>query len=230
MKPVSKALLISFAVVVAFLLLYNSYDKKTGSLSAELLIKIVSVKDLQFTLRELNKIAALAGITLLSLAFLPGPLTKLFPKNRMFGGMLLLRKPLGIAGVVLILLHSIYSGIAFYELSWEKVAERGREIAIGSGVLSLLIFVVIALFSTKKAVKKLGYEKWKALQRIGYVALLLGLIHFIVIETKAAGFEVRPFGYFALAAATIVLLLKAIAMLYRTAERKRYEEHFQPSK
>ena len=64
----------STGVLASYLVLYSSYSKATKNLKPELLMKILGLTEkstLHFTLREINKIAALAGLTVLGSSFVP---------------------------------------------------------------------------------------------------------------------------------------------------------------
>jgi hypothetical protein len=68
----SKEAVASCAVFGSYLIGYSSYSKATGSLKPELLLKILGLTDkstLLFTLRETNKVLALAGLTVLGASF-----------------------------------------------------------------------------------------------------------------------------------------------------------------
>lgn len=61
------------AVVAANLVLYTAYDKARRRLVVGQLWEVLLVRhSVDKTLVELNKVAALTGLTLLALAFIPG--------------------------------------------------------------------------------------------------------------------------------------------------------------
>ena len=47
------------------------------------------------------------------------------------------------------------------------------------GFLAFLILIPLAITSTKKMVKRMGFKRWKLLHRLAYIAGCLGVIHFI---------------------------------------------------
>jgi hypothetical protein len=68
----SKEAMASCAVFGSYLIGYSSYSKATSTLKPELLLKIFGLTEkstLHFTLRETNKILALAGMTVLGASF-----------------------------------------------------------------------------------------------------------------------------------------------------------------
>ncbi len=211
-------LAISLLVFLSFLVFYNGYNKNTGHLDFSLISKIFSFHDVDFSISELKKNAALTSLTLLSFAFLPGPLSKL---NKRYKKFLSWRKPLGLAGFIFLVLHVI-PNLNFLEEDWSTQ----EFIGILLGIIGFIIFLGMALTSNKQSVKKLTYKTWKKIQRIGYIALLLGLLHFVLLEYEEGVFKVRPFGYVALFIPSVTLLLKGYIMVKGEPERKKYEEHF----
>jgi sulfoxide reductase heme-binding subunit YedZ len=47
------------------------------------------------------------------------------------------------------------------------------------GFLALLVLVPLAVTSTNRWVRRLGYPAWKRLHRLAYVAAVLGVVHFV---------------------------------------------------
>ena len=226
--PNIAALIISLIVLLTFFLFYSAYDKERGELNFSLLEKIISFQDSYFSTREINKLTALAGLVLLSFAFLPGPISKIFPN---YSFLLVLRKPLGFIGFLLILYHGHVSFFYYYKGDlYNALFNNPKVVAFIAALISFFIFFLMAITSTKKAVELLTYEKWKLLQRIGYIALLLAVIHFVVIETKPdKGLVIRPFGYVALIIPILTLILRIYVHISKIGtERKAYEKHFTP--
>ncbi|MBI5228014.1 ferric reductase-like transmembrane domain-containing protein [Candidatus Micrarchaeota archaeon] len=217
--------LIVFLVIVSILFLYTAYDKQTKTLKLENLIKVLSFQDITYSLRELNKVAALAALGLLALVFIVGPLSKFWPV--VFAKYLAYRKTVGVISFVIILLHTAYSLFIYYKLDPGSIFAQATLLPVIFGFIAFFIFLIMTITSTKSAVQKLGYKKWKTIQTCGYIGLLLVILHFFYIESKpTAGFDVRPYGlvifYFAIAA----LLLRLGIIFVKTPERKLYEEHF----
>ncbi len=59
---------------------------------------------------------------------------------------------------------------------WEDIAKRKF---ITVGVLAFLLLLPLALTSTNRMVKRLGFPRWKRLHRLVYLAAAAGVIHFI---------------------------------------------------
>ena len=220
-----------FCLLVLLLLFvfYTSYSKKSKTLEPELAIKVLSFQDPPFSLKELNKIAALGSIGLIAIAFIIGPLSRLL--RNIFGKFLYFRKPVGLIGFSLRLLHGIYSVIVFYNLDINKMfIENDEWIATVSAIAGFFVFFLMAITSNKLSVEKLGYKKWKTLQTFGYVGLGLVVIHFFIIETKPdTGFDVRPFGLLFFYIPIIAIILRMVLLLIKTKEKDKFEHHFENS-
>ncbi|MAG18419.1 MAG: hypothetical protein CL944_03015 [Candidatus Diapherotrites archaeon] len=229
-KALNKSIIIILLFVFSIIAFYTGYSKQSGTLEPDMVFEVLSFSDFAHSIDELNKVAALAGIGLIALAFLSGPLSRLWPKTCAW--LLPTRKYVGIGGFILAALHSIYAIIIFYDLDLNQILlENPHALAIILGIIAILIFALITFTSTKKAVKQMGYSKWKTIQTTGYVALLLAVIHFILLETKPEiGLSVRPYGLLFLAIAIIALAMKGLMILIQSPEKKSYEEHIGESK
>jgi sulfoxide reductase heme-binding subunit YedZ len=90
-----------------------------------------------------------------------------------------LRRMLGLFGFFYALLHvSTYTAldqVLDWGAIWDDVTKR-KFIFVGFAAFVLL--VPLAATSTSRALKRLGYGRWKRLHRLAYVAALLGVIHF----------------------------------------------------
>jgi sulfoxide reductase heme-binding subunit YedZ len=91
-----------------------------------------------------------------------------------------LRKTLGLCAFTYGCLHfSVYLVLdqffAWDEI-WKDIVKRKF---ITVGFLALVLLVPLAVTSTNKMVKRLGFRRWKRLHRLVYVAASLGIIHFV---------------------------------------------------
>lgn len=216
--------LVVIIVFTLLLLFYTAYDKSTKTLMFEKLVKVLSFQDITFSLKELNKVIALESIGLIAMVFLLGPLSRVWP---IFGRFLYLRKPVGLMGFGLAVIHGVYSSIEFYQLDVGKIFfENPKVIGIIAGFIALVIFFLMSITSSKEMEQRMGYKKWKALQTFGYVGLFFALIHFFVLETKPEiGLDVRPFGLLFFYIPIIAILARLLVIFITTPEKKSYEEH-----
>ncbi|MDO8633752.1 MAG: ferric reductase-like transmembrane domain-containing protein [archaeon] len=213
------------AVFLSLLFFYTAYDKETKTLVPQKLLAVIFFSDAAKSWSELNKVAALAAIGLISCALVVGPLSKMFPKT--FGKFLLYRKDAGIAGFLFAILHSAYSLFVIYGLDPNKMLfANPKWIGFVAAVLAFGIFFLMAITSTAEAVKKMGYIKWKLLQTTGYVALFFAIVHFLVLEIKPGkGLDVRPYGLVFLALAITALIVRLGFRALKTPPRTAFEEH-----
>jgi len=91
-----------------------------------------------------------------------------------------LRKTLGLMGFGYAALHaSVYSGldqVMDFGAMWDDVLKR-KFIFVGSA--AFLCLVPLAVTSTAGAIRRLGSKNWKRLHRLAYVAVPLGVLHFV---------------------------------------------------
>jgi DMSO/TMAO reductase YedYZ heme-binding membrane subunit len=159
------------------------YDEKASlmlsALASVLIVLLVwlfyvSGEPLSLT-RLLNKILASSGTIMIALSFLLGPLgkfMKLKPEIWVY------RKNLGMFGFGLIALHALIS----LSFSSPFIFTAENTLFLASGALSFIIFSVLAAASSSLVIEGLGYENWVKIQRTGYFALLLALVHFALRE------------------------------------------------
>ena len=207
-------------VVISILLLYTAYDKQEKTIDFKDLADVLLVKDLGHTLEEFNKVSALSGLGLLSTAMAIGPLVLFFPG--IFKRYLWWRKLLGLTGVAFIILHSIYGIAVKYQLSARNMFfENEKLLGVIAALFSLAIFVAMASTSNSASIKALGFKRLKILHRFGYAALALGVLHFIIMETKIDGrISVRPYGWVFLYLPFITLFLKFVSLIYESLKNR----------
>jgi len=119
------------------------------------------------------------SIRLMILAMLPGPLSDFFGSNRFFRAWLAIRRNLGVAAFGYALLH-----LAFYILDMRSVAAMLDELGlpgIWTGWLALALMIPPAAISFNLAMRRLG-RNWKKVQRLVYLALIIGLVHWVLLD------------------------------------------------
>lgn len=171
-----------------------------------------------------NKISALVGLALASITFLLGPLARFWPN--VFARYIPQRKYLGLFAFALIVAHTAIS-ISLYQLTIEKIFyESPKTLGFYAASVAFLIFLVMSATSTQKACDMLGYRTWKMVQMCGYLALVLSLAHFYILEDKPekGGFVIRPLGYAVFALGVVALAAKVIAVVRHRA-KTAYEQH-----
>jgi methionine sulfoxide reductase heme-binding subunit len=123
----------------------------------------------------LNQTGYWALVTLLA-GLACTPLNLLFSWN----WPLQVRRLLGLVAFVYACLHfSIYLVLEQF-FSWDDILQDiVKRKFITVGFLALVILVPLAVTSTGKMVKRLGFPRWKRLHRLVYAAAVLAVVHFV---------------------------------------------------
>ena len=138
----------------------------------------------QVPLYIMNKVFALVSVVLIGLSFAIGPVCRFSKK---FVSKLYLRKYFGLLGFGVASLHGLISLLLFNSAYYPKFfAEGGKltmegELSMLFGVLALFIFAIVSVTSVPSVEKGLHEKQWKFIQRIGYVAYVLVLLHVTVM-------------------------------------------------
>lgn len=91
-----------------------------------------------------------------------------------------LRRPLGLLGFGYVTAHFLLYVVVEQGAALGKLVEDvAKRPFVTVGVLGWLALLPLAWTSSTKAVRALGYERWKRLHRLAYVAGALGVVHFI---------------------------------------------------
>lgn len=130
------------------------------------------------------------------------------------------RKTLGLLAFTYASLHVLTYLVLDQGFSFGAiVADLFKRRFITSGALAYLSLVPLALTSTNASVRKLGYETWKRVHRLAYLAAILGVVHFIWRVKKD---DTEPFLYAAVLAA--LFAMRAFAKLRDQAKARRAEQ------
>jgi len=125
-----------------------------------------------------------------------------------------LRRTIGLFAFFYACLHlSTYVGVDQF-FDWRAiVADVVKRKFITIGMLAFTLLVPLALTSTNRAVRRLGFERWKRLHRLVYLAAVCGVVHF-VWRVKADLREPLMF-------AAVLALLFALRLAFRLRSRAR---------
>jgi sulfoxide reductase heme-binding subunit YedZ len=129
---------------------------------------------------------ALNELGLLTLVFLIASLT-CTPLKILTGWVwpIRLRKTLGLLGFFYASLHlATYAGIDQLFHVRAIVADIVNRPFILVGFAAFALLVPLAVTSTARMLKRLGFARWKALHRLAYVTAVLGVIHFFLRVKK----------------------------------------------
>ncbi len=155
----------------------------------------------------INSVVAFSTIFIIGMSFILGPLARFIHFFRVW---LAYRKDFGLIGFAFAALH-IALVVPMLLLEATREFDFGDVASLAVAALAFMIFTLMALTSTAKWVEKLGYDNWKNLQRLGYIAIVLVLFHVVLLEKGV--FLTRIIGQIAVAFVLIILLLRGIAQV-----------------
>jgi len=119
------------------------------------------------------------ALRLMVLAMLAGPLAEIFGFRGLLRPWLAVRRNLGVAAFGYAALH-----LAFYVIDMGAFGPMLDELtlpAIWTGWLSFIALLAAASISSNAMVRRLG-RRWKPIQRIVYAAVLLGALHWWLLD------------------------------------------------
>lgn len=177
-----------------------------------------------------NKAIALAAVFFIALSYDFGPLARFWPK--VFVPELSTRKFLGLLGFGLAAAHAVISLLVFSQAHYPKFfTEAGKlnltgELSMLFGVAAFFTFAMIAATSLPGVEKVLDRRKWQMLQRIGYLAFFLVMLHVLVMGVegwlKPSGWPggLLPISLVAFIAIALTLLVRAVVIIFPDKARK----------
>jgi DMSO/TMAO reductase YedYZ heme-binding membrane subunit len=136
---------------------------------------------------------------------------------------MLFRKYFGIIGFVFTLFHFIISLLLIgkWSVLISFIANPRNTVAFFTGLAALLILAFMTIISHRLAIKLLGGSLWRNLLRLGYLAVLLSLVHILWrnwqfwlgwLMGKSESF-VPPLGLLVTVAAVTICILR-VAMIF----------------
>jgi len=91
-----------------------------------------------------------------------------------------IRKMLGLLGFAYAVMHFLTYAVLDQGLAWGAIlADITKRPFITVGFLALVLLTPLAVTSTNRMVRRLGFPTWQRLHRLVYVAVSLGVVHFI---------------------------------------------------
>jgi DMSO/TMAO reductase YedYZ heme-binding membrane subunit len=141
------------------------------------------VRGKPFTLFTTEKCTAIASVYCLALALALGPLSRFWSK---LDKLLPYRRTLGVTAAFMsiphVILVCIYLPLKFpeqysvdYPLSWFVA----HWFTVIMGLLSFVLFLMIALHSYPGGIRKLGKRKWMILQKLAYLVMIIVVLHLL---------------------------------------------------
>lgn len=132
---------------------------------------------------EMVKTSGLLSITLLGITLLIGPLCKIVPSLDFLKAH---RKFWGVTAALVGFAHAWMVVHFFMKYDFSRLFNPAnpRFYGLMSGLMALVILIMVTLSSNSKVVGKLDPKFWKAIQLTSYLAMVLAVSHFYLMETK----------------------------------------------
>lgn len=163
---------------------------------------------------EMVKTTGLLSISLLSITLILGPLCKIIPG---LNPLKIHRKLWGILSFITAAIHVSLVYVYFYKFDVTRFFNfnHPKYGGILAGLLALLILMLVTVTSNKYALTKLSPKIWKLIQTSSYIALILAVAHFYIMETvngvlvikRLLGQITFGFAFFAILLRLIIIFL-----------------------
>lgn len=164
----------------------------------------------KITSSEMIKTSGLLAIGLLSLTLIIGPITRIFPKLDFLKAH---RKTWGILSFLIALTHTVLIINFYFKLDLIKFTDTANPKFLGlmAGLAAVVILALVTLTSTKTMINSLSPKTWKIIQTTSYLALLLAIVHFYLVESTNGVLVIkRLLGQITFGFAAAVILLRLI--------------------
>lgn len=126
------------------------------------------------------------------------------------------RRAIGLMGFFYILVHLavwLVLDVQIPSQIWGDILKRPY---ITLGMAAFVLLIPLAVTSNNWSVRKLGAARWKRLQRLAYLAVPLGAVHFTMV---VKGWQLEPFYY--LGVILFLLALRFVPNSWRVAPSRR---------
>lgn len=167
----------------------------------------------QFSPKEMAKTTGLLAIALLSLTLIIGPACRFFPALNVLKAH---RKFWGVLSFFIALTHAtlIYIFYVNYDLAKLFNPTSPKYFGLLAGLASLVILLIVTLTSNKFALNSLSPKVWKIVQSTAYLALILAVLHFYLVESVNGVLIIkRVVGQITFGFATFVVAVRILVML-----------------
>ncbi len=128
----------------------------------------------------LNKSVADTSIILIGLSML---LTSLCYFWNFVDTKIIYRKHLGLVGFAYGIFHIILSYSSVLSLLKPETWQKGIYWPLFTGVIATIIFMIMALISNQYSARMLGGIVWRAILRVGYIAVVLIWLHVFLLKS-----------------------------------------------
>lgn len=164
----------------------------------------------KITPAEMVKTTGLLAIALLSLTLVIGPLCRFFPELDILKAH---RKFWGIASFLAAIVHFGLTMYYYMNLDLLKLLDLSNPKFLGlwAGIGAITVLAVITVTSLPKILHSMDPKVWQFIQTTSYLALILAVTHFYLIESKDGVLVIkRLLGQITFAFAGFTVLLRLI--------------------
>jgi len=110
------------------------------------------------------------------------PLLLIFSRSRVLKWLIQRRRYLGVAAFSYGMAHGVFYLVDVGSIS--EVLGSFTDLGILAGWLAMVIFLPMAITSNKVMLRAMGWKRWKLLQQGGYIAAVLVIIHWTMVEPE----------------------------------------------
>lgn len=167
----------------------------------------------KITPSEIIKTAGLLAINLLSITLVIGPACRLFPALEPLKSY---RKSWGVASFLAALAHTVLVFVYIFNFNFLKFIDTSNPKFLGFlfGLMAFFILLAVTLTSFKKILSSLDPKVWKMIQTTSYLALILALAHFYLVESKDGVLVIkRLLGQITFAFAILAVFLRLLVII-----------------
>ncbi|WP_424975725.1 protein-methionine-sulfoxide reductase heme-binding subunit MsrQ [Dinoroseobacter sp. S124A] len=129
------------------------------------------------------------------------------------------RRPIGILAFVYVVFHLLVWVLLDMQLYWDQML---RDIAkrpyITIGMASCLLLLPLAVTSNNRSLRRMGAASWTKLHRLVYPAILLGGVHFVMVQKV---WEAEALAYLAVILGLLALRLRPLMAWLSTRRAAR---------
>lgn len=167
----------------------------------------------KITPSEMIKTTGLLSIVLLSLTLFIGPACRFLPALDILKAH---RKFWGILSFFIGLAHAVLIYIFFANYSLAKLFNPASPKYYGllAGLVAMIILLVVTLTSNKTVLNSLSPKTWKWIQSLSYLALILAVLHFYLVESTNGVLVIkRVVGQITFGFAALVVFFRILVLL-----------------
>ena len=151
-------------------------------LSFPLIGAITQAINIPYTEKDFDQLMHVSGefgIRFLIISLMITPLSMIFKRTKFAKWLLSNRRYFGVAAFSYMIFHTI---VYFIYKSFPEIINESYTIRYTVGWLALFMVIPPAITSTNAAIKKLGSQKWKNIQRLAYGVGIFSALHWLLLD------------------------------------------------